>query len=1090
MNEATVTGDFMQTTVNDKDKAHYFGAAPAIDVEKYVSIDGGTSWVDADTATGPYLTTGIDPQFKFVIENIGNVALTDVDVVDSVFGNIHLDGALAVDAIETYYHTADWAAGQHMNEATVTGDFMQTTVNDKDKAHYFGAAPAIDVEKYVSIDGGTTWEDADAATGPYMTSSSDPQFKFVIENIGNVDLTDVDLVDSVFGNIHLDGTLAVDQIATYYHTADWAAGQHMNEATVTGDFVDANEKTATASDKDKAHYYGSDAKIDVEKYVSVDGGVTWDDADTATGPYLESDTDPQFKFVIENTGNVELTDVDLVDSVFGNIHLDGTLAVDQIATYYHTADWAAGQHMNEATVTGDFMQTTVNDKDKAHYFGAAPAIDVEKYVSIDGGTSWVDADTATGPYLTTGIDPQFKFVIENIGNVALTDVDLVDSVFGNIHLDGALAVDAIETYYHTADWAAGQHMNEATVTGDFMQTTVNDKDKAHYFGAAPAIDVEKYVSVDGGTTWEDADAATGPFALSGSDPQFKFVVENTGNVDLTNVDLVDSDFLTISADGDLAAGAISTYYYLDADWAAGQHANTATVTGDYYDTNETKVPVFDADMAHYFGATPSIDIEKFVSVDGGATWDDADAVTGPYLSNGTAPQFKFVVENTGNVELTELELTDTDFQSLVEALPVGVVPSSLGAGATFEAVIIAPWAAGQHANTGTIAGEFTVDEEVSVPVTDSDDAHYFGAAPAITIVKTAAPGVILSGETVTYTYLVTNTGNVTLAPVTVTDDKLGPIGTIDMLAPGESDTLTTTSAIAVDTVNVGTATGTPPVGEPVKATDDAKVDVINPAIDVEKTANPAEILPGEDVTYTYVVTNTGDVDLVNVTVEDDKLGTIAEIPLLAVGESQTFTKTVPISVSTTNTVVATGTDEYGHKVTDQDKAFVDVGIPFTPPDLTIDKSADKTEAEPGDTVKYTLTYENIAEGSQATDITIVDDFDERYVTVVDAAGGVVEDGTITWKIDGPLYPEDGPQTITYSVKISDDLPDSVKVVRNTVVISAPDEENTDNNSDSWEVEIPEPFLPFTGSEMSIIALLVAMALALGMSFRRLARTIA
>ncbi len=63
-------------------------------------------------------------------------------------------------------------------------------------------------------------------------------------------------------------------------------------------------------------------------------------------------------------------------------------------------------------------------------------------------------------------------------------------------------------------------------------------------------------------------------------------------------------------------------------------------------------------------------------------------------------------------------------------------------------------------------------------------------------------------------------------------------------------------------------------------------------------------------------------------------------------------------------------------------------------------------------------------------------------------------------------------------------------MRNTVVISAPDEENTSNNSDSWEVEIPEPFLPFTGSEMSLLALLVAMALALGMGFRRLARVVA
>ena len=49
----------------------------------------------------------------------------------------------------------------------------------------------------------------------------------------------------------------------------------------------------------------------------------------------------------------------------------------------------------------------------------------------------------------------------------------------------------------------------------------------------PSIDVEKYVSVDGGTTWEDADAAPGPLMLSsGTNPQFKFVVTNTGNVAL------------------------------------------------------------------------------------------------------------------------------------------------------------------------------------------------------------------------------------------------------------------------------------------------------------------------------------------------------------------------------------------------------------------------------------------------------------------------------------------------------------------------------------------------------------------------------
>ncbi len=60
---------------------------------------------------------------------------------------------------------------------------------------------------------------------------------------------------------------------------------------------------------------------------------------------------------------------------------------------------------------------------------AAPAIDVEKYVPIDGGSTWVDADTVTGPYLNTGIQLQFQFVVTNVGNVALSNITLTDSDF-------------------------------------------------------------------------------------------------------------------------------------------------------------------------------------------------------------------------------------------------------------------------------------------------------------------------------------------------------------------------------------------------------------------------------------------------------------------------------------------------------------------------------------------------------------------------------------------------------------------------------------------------------------------------------------
>ena len=47
--------------------------------------------------------------------------------------------------------------------------------------------------------------------------------------------------------------------------------------------------------------------------------------------------------------------------------------------------------------------------------------------------------------------------------------------------------------------------------------------------------------------------------------------------------------------------------------------------------------------------------------------------------------------------------------------------------------------------------------------------------PAIEVVKVADPTLIQSGGTVVYTYGITNTGDVPLTNVTLSDDKLGVI---------------------------------------------------------------------------------------------------------------------------------------------------------------------------------------------------------------------------------------------------------------------------------------------------------------------------
>jgi len=77
---------------------------------------------------------------------------------------------------------------------------------------------------------------------------------------------------------------------------------------------------------------------------------------------------------------------------------------------------------------------------------------------------------------------------------------------------------------------------------------------------------------------------------------------------------------------------------------------------------------------------------------------------------------------------------------------------------------------------------------------------------------------------VTYTYLVTNTGDTTLFNVSVDDNVLGHIDTIASLGAGASTTLTATFTVGDSpTTNIGTASGDDILGRTVTAEDDAVV---------------------------------------------------------------------------------------------------------------------------------------------------------------------------------------------------------------------------------------------------------------------------
>ena len=171
----------------------------------------------------------------------------------------------------------------------------------------------------------------------------------------------------------------------------------------------------------------------------------------------------------------------------------------------------------------------------------------------------------------------------------------------------------------------------------------------------------------------------------------------------------------------------------------------------------------------------AVDIEKLISVDNGATWQDADSAPGPEVNLGIPVMFRFVVRNISQAELTNLVLADNMYD-----LSSCTIPASLAVGAFFECTI-GPFnaEAGQHTNLATVTA-VSGNQQVQ----DTDSANYFGGdRPAVDIEKfvstdnsnwsdaDTAPGLAVEADDdVFFRFVVTNTGNVPLSTIGLTDN--------------------------------------------------------------------------------------------------------------------------------------------------------------------------------------------------------------------------------------------------------------------------------------------------------------------------------
>ena len=229
---------------------------------------------------------------------------------------------------------------------------------------------------------------------------------------------------------------------------------------------------------------------------------------------------------------------------------------------------------------------------------------------------------------------------------------------------------------------------------------------------------------------------------------------------------------------------------------------------------------------------------------------------------------------------------------------------------------------------------------------------------------------ISTGDTLTYNFDVTNIGNVDHSTIEVTDPVTGlvtcPQDTLatdpDFTTPydGESMTCTATYLVTAEDItagfvfNMATAFGTDSNGTEVQDTDEVTVLLESPSLATEKMFNgisidadgSGDVSAGDTLAYTITVTNTGNLDLTNVTVDDDLTGTVAApcAALLLVDESCSVDTTYVVTQDDVTTSVINNIGSGDSDQTDPSTDEEDVPVP-TPSHTTAKALSGNTDED-------------------------------------------------------------------------------------------------------------------------------------------------
>lgn len=535
------------------------------------------------------------------------------------------------------------------------------------------------------------------------------------------------------------------------------------------------------------------------------------------------------------------------------------------------------------------------------------------YVYSDGlpaGNYWVRVVQTSGDTVL-GTSASANFIVDDDNNIT-----------GGTSVDG-LSIIKLWDLVQFGDSVNGVYRVEVTLDIPDADPDWNaaKSDNFKVEPSNPALTIEKKVKLaDANTSYVDT--------LTVSDDsvtvEYQYVVTNTGNVTIEDVSVYDQTINWTSASVDIPEGEshtfTTTHLILAADWDDNEFINVASAGGIYVNDAVTS-NTDDATVIYDSGFTPNpvLNIDKKVKL---ANSDDLYVDVLTVTDTAVTVEYQFVVTNMGNVAIDDVSVYDQtlDWTSMEVDLPIG---ESYSFTKTNE-ISAEEWdELNKFINIASAGGIYNND-----PVTSgTDDATVqFEEVPSLTMVK----GVRLAGTTdsfvpflnvtssavsVEYQFTVENTGNVGLN-VSIYDITLSWTSEEVYITPGSIYLFTTTPVaitpadwnqddVFMNTAVAGTFFNDEPVtSQPSTATVHYNDPREEASILLQKSVNPTSVTSrGADVTYTFVITNTGDYDLFDVYIEDPAIGFLYPVGDLAVDATTTTSITFDLSLL--------GTSEYG-----------------------------------------------------------------------------------------------------------------------------------------------------------------------------------